>query len=74
MVQRLRDSTPARSSFSAGVAVWDRRETLDELLRRCDVALYASKAAGRGRTEIAPQTLTPGLDQPIPVTAPPQAT
>jgi diguanylate cyclase (GGDEF)-like protein len=73
MVQRLRESTPARGSFSAGVAAWDRRETLDELLRRCDVALYASKAAGRGRTEIAPLSLTPGLDQPIPVAAPPEA-
>ncbi len=74
MVHRLREATPARGSFSAGVAVWDRRETLDELLRRCDIALYASKAAGRGRTEIAPLSLTPGLDQPITVGAHPAST
>ncbi len=70
IVERLRETTPARGSFSAGVAIWDRRETLDELLRRCDIALYASKAAGRGRTEIAPLSLTPGLDQSIRVGAP----
>jgi diguanylate cyclase (GGDEF)-like protein len=62
VVRRLREATPDRASFSAGVALWDRRETLDELLRRCDVALYASKAAGEGRTRVAPTSLTPGLE------------
>jgi diguanylate cyclase (GGDEF)-like protein len=65
VVRRLRQATPAHASFSAGVALWNRRETLDELLRRCDVALYASKAAGGGSTRVAPVSLTPGLEQAI---------
>jgi diguanylate cyclase (GGDEF)-like protein len=59
VVRRLRDVTPSLGRFSAGVAVWDRREGLDELLRRCDVALYASKASGGGKTQIAPVSLLP---------------
>jgi hypothetical protein len=45
--------------------MWDRRENLDELLRRCDVALYASKASGGGRTQMAPVSLIP-LGEQIP--------
>ncbi len=63
-IQRLRDATPTPEDFSAGVAVWDRREELPETLRRSDLALYAAKAAGGGRTEVAP----PQLEQlPSPV-------
>jgi diguanylate cyclase (GGDEF)-like protein len=62
VVERLREVTPSLGGFSAGVATWDRRETLDELLRRCDIALYASKAAGGGKIQIAPVSLTPGLE------------
>jgi diguanylate cyclase (GGDEF)-like protein len=58
-IQRLRDSTPAPEAFSAGVAVWDRREELAEALRRADLALYAAKEAGRNRTEVAPPQLEP---------------
>jgi diguanylate cyclase (GGDEF)-like protein len=53
-IDRLRDATPAREAFSSGIAVWDRTEDLAELLRRSDLALYAAKAAGRGRTMVAP--------------------
>jgi diguanylate cyclase (GGDEF)-like protein len=59
VVLRLRDVTPPLGRFSAGVAVWDGREGLDQLLRRCDAALYASKASGGGQTQIAPVSLTP---------------
>jgi diguanylate cyclase (GGDEF)-like protein len=58
-IDRLRDATPAREAFSAGVAVWDRKEDLTELLRRSDLALYAAKDGGGGRTEVAPPQLEP---------------
>jgi diguanylate cyclase (GGDEF)-like protein len=56
-IDRLRDGTPAREGFSAGIAVWDRSEDLAELLRRSDLALYAAKDGGGGRTEVAPSQL-----------------
>ena len=62
-IDRLRDSTPPQESFSSGIAVWDRKEDLAELLRRSDLALYAAKDAGGGRTEVAPPQLEP-LPQP----------
>jgi diguanylate cyclase (GGDEF)-like protein len=62
-IDRLRESTPAGEGFSSGIAVWDRKEDLAELLRRSDLALYAAKAAGGGQTEVAPPLLEP-LPQP----------
>ena len=56
-IDRLRDSTPEQEAFSAGVAVWDRREELPELLRRSDLALYAAKGQGGGVTAVAPPQL-----------------
>lgn len=58
-IDRLRDSTPSQEAFSSGIAVWDRKEDLAELLRRSDLALYAAKDAGGGRTEVAPTQLEP---------------
>jgi diguanylate cyclase (GGDEF)-like protein len=58
-IDRLRDATPEREAFSSGIAVWDRKEDLPELLRRSDLALYAAKAAGGSRTEVAPPILEP---------------
>jgi diguanylate cyclase (GGDEF)-like protein len=58
-IDRLRESTPGREAFSAGVAVWDRKEDLSALLHRSDLALYAAKDAGGGRTEVAPTQLEP---------------
>lgn len=58
-IDRLRESTPAQEAFSSGIAVWDRKEDLAELLRRSDLALYAAKDAGGGRTEVAPPQLEP---------------
>jgi GGDEF domain-containing protein len=55
----LRDATPEQEAFSAGVAVWDRREELPELLRRSDLALYAAKGQGGGCTAVAPPQLEP---------------
>jgi diguanylate cyclase (GGDEF)-like protein len=58
-IDRLRASTPEPEGFSAGVAVWDRKEDLSSLLHRSDLALYAAKEAGGGRTEVAPTQLEP---------------
>jgi diguanylate cyclase (GGDEF)-like protein len=58
-IDRLREGTPPREAFSSGIAVWDRREDLVSLLRRSDLALYAAKEAGGGRTEVAPTQLEP---------------
>ncbi|MGA9373179.1 MAG: GGDEF domain-containing protein [Solirubrobacterales bacterium] len=58
-VDRLKQLTPGLGSFSAGAATWDGNESLDELLRRADIALYSAKTDGGGRVEIAPPTLEP---------------
>jgi diguanylate cyclase (GGDEF)-like protein len=64
-IDRLRESTPDREAFSAGIAVWDRKEELGSLLHRSDLALYAAKEAGGDRTEVAPTQL-----EPVPVPRP----
>jgi diguanylate cyclase (GGDEF)-like protein len=58
-VERLRVATPELASFSAGAAAWNGRESLEELMRRADVALYAAKTEGGNRVELAPATLEP---------------
>jgi diguanylate cyclase (GGDEF)-like protein len=58
-VDRLSKMTPELGSFSAGVAAWDGKQPLDELLRRADVALYTVKTHGGSRVEFAPPTLEP---------------
>jgi diguanylate cyclase (GGDEF)-like protein len=58
-VDRLEKLTPELGGFSAGIAAWDGGQSLDELLRRADVALYTAKTAGGSRVEIAPPTLEP---------------
>jgi diguanylate cyclase (GGDEF)-like protein/PAS domain S-box-containing protein len=47
IVERLRQQTPMGQTCSAGLALWDRAESIDELLRRADEALYLAKAGGR---------------------------
>jgi diguanylate cyclase (GGDEF)-like protein/PAS domain S-box-containing protein len=49
IVERLRQTTPMGQSCSAGLACWDRVETIDELLRRADGALYMAKTSGRNQ-------------------------
>ena len=53
-IERLRAATPD-VPFSAGIARWDGRESLDRLMGRADAALYDAK---RARAE-APSVLSP---------------
>jgi diguanylate cyclase (GGDEF)-like protein/PAS domain S-box-containing protein len=56
IVERLRRQTPMEQTCSAGLALWDGVESIDELLRRADEALYLAKAGGRdqvARAELA---------------------
>jgi diguanylate cyclase (GGDEF)-like protein len=48
VVDRVRAFTAEGQSFSAGIALWNGTETLDELLARADAALYESKRSRRG--------------------------
>jgi len=47
IVDRLRQQTPMEQTCSAGLALWDSAENVDDLLRRADEALYLAKASGR---------------------------
>src|SRR3954447_4293738 len=58
-IDRLNQMTPELGSFSAGVAAWEAGQSLDELSRRADVALYEAKTDGGSKVEIAPSTLEP---------------
>jgi diguanylate cyclase (GGDEF)-like protein/PAS domain S-box-containing protein len=49
IVERLRGNTPMGQTCSAGLALWDGVESIDDLLRRADEALYLAKASGRNQ-------------------------
>ncbi len=51
------DSGPVHVTVSVGVAMWER-ESVDDLLRRADLALYEAKAGGRDAVVAAPR-MTP---------------
>jgi diguanylate cyclase (GGDEF)-like protein/PAS domain S-box-containing protein len=53
VVGRLLEVVPLGQTASAGVAVWDGKESADALLARADAALYAAKGAGRARALLA---------------------
>ena len=54
VIDRMRGVTPFGQTCSAGVAEWDGEETVDQLIRRADDALYAAKHAGRNAVVRAP--------------------
>jgi diguanylate cyclase (GGDEF)-like protein len=58
-VERVKASTPAGQTFSAGVAEWDGSETSQDLVGRADAALYAAKAGGRDRVVTAVEGAIP---------------
>jgi diguanylate cyclase (GGDEF)-like protein/PAS domain S-box-containing protein len=54
IVQRVREATPRGQTCSAGLALWDYVESIDDLLCRADKALYLAKAGGRDQLAEAP--------------------
>jgi diguanylate cyclase (GGDEF)-like protein len=49
MLERLREALPEDQTCSAGVCLWDGKESAESLTARADTALYAAKGAGRDR-------------------------
>jgi len=49
-IDRVRAATPHGETASAGVVLYDGRESRDSLLARADAALYRAKHAGRATT------------------------
>ena len=62
-VERLRRLTPQQQTASAGIACWDGAEAAQGLVARADVALYAAKARGRDRSEMAAAPATGELPE-----------
>jgi diguanylate cyclase (GGDEF)-like protein len=62
-VERLRRLTPLQQTASAGIASWDGAESAQGLVARADVALYAAKARGRDRSEMAAAPTTGQLPE-----------
>jgi diguanylate cyclase (GGDEF)-like protein/PAS domain S-box-containing protein len=54
LLERLVAAAPEEVTASAGVAVWNRGESADDLFSRADRALYAAKEAGRGLVSVSP--------------------
>jgi diguanylate cyclase (GGDEF)-like protein/PAS domain S-box-containing protein len=59
LTERILAALPKPLSASAGVAVWDGRESAIKLQRRADRAMYAAKRGGKGHARIA------GAEQPM---------
>jgi diguanylate cyclase (GGDEF)-like protein len=52
LLERLRECLPEGQTCSAGVCVWDGKESAEALTARADTLLYAAKAAGRDRVAL----------------------
>ncbi|HUA72367.1 MAG TPA: GGDEF domain-containing protein [Solirubrobacteraceae bacterium] len=50
LTERILAALPKPLTASAGVAVWDGRESAVELQRRADKAIYAAKRGGKGHS------------------------
>lgn len=44
---------PVRFTVSIGLSVWTALDTIDDLLRRADVAFYVAKQGGRDRVALS---------------------
>lgn len=53
VMQRLQARVPQEQTCSVGIATFEPGETIDGFIGRADQALYAAKAAGRARIEMA---------------------
>jgi diguanylate cyclase (GGDEF)-like protein len=60
IAERLRTALP-EGSCSIGIAEWVRGESVDELVRRADQALYAAKEGGRDRSCASPSPVGPAV-------------
>jgi diguanylate cyclase (GGDEF)-like protein/PAS domain S-box-containing protein len=49
ILERLRAATPDGQTCSAGLAKWEPGQSIDDLVGRADMALYAAKETGRDR-------------------------
>jgi diguanylate cyclase (GGDEF)-like protein/PAS domain S-box-containing protein len=53
LTDRILAALPKPLTASAGVAVWDGRESAIQLQRRADKAMYAAKRGGKGHARVA---------------------
>ncbi|HTP23789.1 MAG TPA: PAS domain S-box protein [Solirubrobacteraceae bacterium] len=53
LTERILEALPKPLTASAGVAVWDGRESAARLQRRADKAMYAAKREGKGHARLA---------------------
>jgi diguanylate cyclase (GGDEF)-like protein/PAS domain S-box-containing protein len=59
IIERLRAATPGGQTCSAGLALWNSGESVDDLVARADVALYQAKETGRNRLVSDPSSELP---------------
>jgi len=68
LTERILAALPKPLTASAGVAVWDGRESAAQLQRRADKAMYAAKRGGKGHARAAGAHQRAG-DRDLPLTA-----